>query len=225
MSNQAFLSIWCKEFPEEQMMERFAEFLGTVPFSASKPGFSYLTIRAVDASESPIYEEDLRAAPLDPAGIIELSRDHLYSDSAYETSAHWDLWTFEPGSATGFRNEPQALEVICNGEDYDNGLWQENGHLQARLGFEHLFVGQLGLLDGRNGLPEPAESPEEARFLEAMAWPENLEKYQEKTRENIRRLMEWVRNVEKTFPDGRIRLWSEGEGNFEARLEEILAAR
>jgi len=225
MSNQSYLSVWCREFSEEQMMARFSEFLGTVPFSASQPGFSYLTIRAVDPSEPPIFEQDLRVVPLDPAGIIELARDHLHSDCAYETQAHWDLWSFEPGSAAGFRNEPQPLELICYGEDYDSGAWNENGHLQANLGFEHLFTGHAGLLGFRQGTPVPAQSPEEARFLEAMAWPENLEKYQEKTRENIRRLIEWVRNVEKAIPEGRIRLWSEGEENFEARLEEILAAR
>jgi hypothetical protein len=58
-----------------------------------------------------------------------------------------------------------------------------------------------------------------------MAWPENLEVYQEKTRENIRKVLEWTRHIEKALPVAQIRLWSEGEENFEARLEEILAAR
>jgi hypothetical protein len=225
MSNQSYLSVWCREFSEEQMIERYGEFLGTVPFSATKPGFSYLTIRAVDPSESPIFEQDLRAVPLDPAGIIELSKDHLHSDCAYEARAHWDLWTFESGSTAGFRNEPQPVELIAYGVDYDGGVFNENGHLQANLGFEHLFTGHAGLLGMHHGPVAAAQSPEEARFLEAMAWPENLEKYQERTRENIRKLMDWVRTVEKAIPEGRVKLWSEGEDNFEARLEEILAAR
>ena len=97
--------------------------------------------------------------------------------------------------------------------------------LQAILGFEHFFTGHAGLLGFRHGSARAAESPEEARFLEAMAWPENLEKYQEKTRDNIRRLFDWVQAIERAIPEGRIRLWSEGEENFEARLEEILATR
>lgn len=225
MSNQSYLSVWCNGFSEERMIERFRDFLGTVPFSATKPGFSYLTIRAVDPSESPIFEQDLRSVPLDPAGIIELVKDHLHSDCAYEAQAHWDLWSFEPGNGAGWRNEPQAIDLICYGEDYEGGAYEENGHLQASLGFEHFFTGHAGLLGMHRGPVAPAESPEEARFLEAMAWPENLEKYQEKTRENIRHLMDWVRSIEKAIPDGRVRLWSEGEDNFEARLEEILAAR
>ncbi|HTZ72795.1 MAG TPA: hypothetical protein VMB47_02665 [Candidatus Aquilonibacter sp.] len=225
MSNQSYLSVWCEDFSEERMIERYGEFLTTVPFSAGKPGFSYLTIRAVDPSESPIFEQDLRSVPLDPGGIIELVKDHLHSDCAYEAQAHWDLWSFEPAASAGWRNEPQPVELICYGEDYDGGAHSESGHLQAVLGFEHFFTGHAGLLGMRRDPAAAAQSPEEARFLEAMAWPENLEKYQERTRENIRRLMDWVRNIERAIPDGRVRLWSEGEDNFEARLEEILAAR
>jgi hypothetical protein len=34
-----------------------------------------------------------------------------------------------------------------------------------------------------------------------------------------------VRKIEDALPVAKLRLWSEGEENFEARLEEILAAR
>ena len=41
---------------------------------------------------------------------------------------------------------------------------------------------------------------------------------------NIKKLLEWIRNIEKAVPVQRWTLWSEGEENFEARLEEILVA-
>ena len=80
MANQSYLSVWCKDFPEELILERFQAFLQTVPFSATRPGFTYLTIRAVDASESPILEQDLRSMPLDAAGIIQIASEQLHSD-------------------------------------------------------------------------------------------------------------------------------------------------
>ena len=58
-----------------------------------------------------------------------------------------------------------------------------------------------------------------------MSQPQNLREYHEKTRENIQKLMGWMRAAEETMPVERIRLWSEGEENFEARLDEILAVR
>jgi hypothetical protein len=224
MANLSYLSFWCKEFGEERMLEQFVAFLATVPFSATKPGFTSLVIRAVDAAEPPILEDDLRAAPLDAAGIIEIIGSEVHSDSSYEVGANWDLWEFNPSSAK-WLSEPRKLEIFCHGQDYDDGFWKENGHLEVNLGFEHFFTGHAGLLGIRQVGKRPAESPEEARFLEAMAWPENLQAYQEKTRENIRKLLEWIKRIEKAVPMERFRLWSEGEENFEARMEEILAAR
>jgi hypothetical protein len=222
MSNLSYLSVWCKNFSEERILEDFEKFLGTVPFSATKPGFTYLIVRAIDSSESPLLEQDLRSVPLDAAGIIELARDYLHSDVSYEVESSWDLWVLD---ALGkWKNEPQPLQLLCHGEDYDDGFWRENGHLQVNLGFEHLFTGHANLLGMRKGERAPAQSIEEARFIETMAWPENLQRYQEKTRENIKKLLDWARKIEKSVPVDRLRLWSEGEENFEARLEEILVA-
>jgi hypothetical protein len=224
MSNQAYLRVWCKDFPEELILERFSDFLGTVPFSTAKPGFTYLTVRALDPTEVPVFEQDLRAVPLDAAGIIELAQDHLHADTSYEVRCDWDLWVSE-GEAARWKLGPNPLEISCYGEDYGEKSWLESGHFEANLGFEHLFTGHAGLLGFNRGIRAVAESPEEAHFLEAMAWPENLQKYQEKTQENIRKLMDWTRRIEKAVPVERIQLWSEGEENFEARLEEILAVR
>jgi hypothetical protein len=224
MSNQAYLSIWLKQFDEEHQLPQFGAFLATVPFSATKPGFTRLEIRAVDPSEVPILEQDLRSVPLDASGIIEIAQDHLNSDCSYEVETHWDLWTFD-ASTVKWNADPQTLEIYCRGEAYDDAFWRDNGHIEVNLGFEHLFTGHAGLLGFRPALNAAAQSPEEARFLEAMAWPENLQRYQEKTRENVRKLLDWVRQIERVVSVDRIRLWSEGEENFEARLEEILAAR
>lgn len=222
MSNQAYLSVWCADFLEERILERFEAFLGTVPFSATNPGFTHLTIRAVDASEAPILEQDMRSMPVDAGGIVEIGREHLHSDCSYEVRCQWDLAVFDAASGK-WKTEPQPLEMFCHGEYYDGSFWRDKGHLEVSFGFEHLFTGHAGLLGIRRNGGAAAQSPEEARFLEAMAWPENLERYQQKTRENIRKLMDWVGRIESAVPVERTRLWSEGEENFEARLEEILA--
>jgi hypothetical protein len=223
MANQAYLSIWLKDFPEDLMLENFEKFLATVPYSAKRPGFTHLEIRALEPSESPVFEQDLRAMPLDAASIVELSKDHLNADSRYAVRANWDLWVFE-GEPAKWQELPQPIELVCNGGLYDEGIWKEDGHFEVNFGFEHLFTGHGGLL-GIRQIARPAESPEEAQFLESMAKPANLQMYQEKTRENIKSLFGWVRKIEDALPVAKLRLWSEGEENFEARLEEILAAR
>jgi hypothetical protein len=58
-----------------------------------------------------------------------------------------------------------------------------------------------------------------------MSTPGNLKEYHVKTRENIQRLFSWVESIERALPVERSQLWSEGEQNFEARLDAIVAQR
>jgi hypothetical protein len=224
MANQAYLSIWLKEFREENMLQQFGDFLGTVPFSEKQPGFTHLEIRAVDSTETPVYEQDLRSFPLDADGIIELAKEYVHEDCSCDVRSHWDLWVFE-GEPLTSQKLPQALSLLCNGEQYNDGFWKDNGHLEASFGFEHLFTGHGGVLGIRQIARPTPQNQEERDFLESMAKPANLLLYQEKTRENIKSLFDWVRRIEKAATVERVRLWSEGGENFEARLEEILAAR
>lgn len=217
------MGVWCKDFSEERMLENFRRFLETVPFSATRPGFTHLVVRAVDPGESPILDQDLRSVPLDAGGIVELTQNLLHADSSYEVRCHWDLWVFD--SEGRWKNEPQPMGIVCYGQEYDDAVWRQQGHIEVDFGFEHLFTGHASLLGIHRDAQAPAQSPEEARFIEMMAWPENLQRYQEKTRENIRKLLDWMRKVEKSVPVDRISLSSEGEENFEARLEDILVAR
>ncbi len=138
MSNHAYVSIWCKDFSEPRILEQFGALLATVPFSATAPGFGYLVVRAVDATESPILEQDLRAVPLDANGVIELAKDHLNNDSAYEVRADWDLWTYDDALGR-WQLHPQPLELFCHGEDYDDGYWREFGHMEIDLRIRTFF--------------------------------------------------------------------------------------
>lgn len=202
------------------MLERLLE---TVPFSASQPGFGWLVMRAVDATESPLIEQDLRMQPATPAELLELVRDQIHADTALEAQASWDVWVFETASGK-WVEQPQPLLLLCCGEEYDNGVFQQFGHFQADVGFEHLFTGHGGLLSG-GGANSVPEHPIEAEFLAHMAVPENLREYREKTRQNIRLLMDWMQRIVKDPGVARCQLWSEGEENLEARLDEILARR
>jgi len=224
MPNLAYLNIWCRNFPEDQIVNRLHMFLATIPYSTKRPGIDQVTVRAIDASEAPVLEQDFRSLPLDPAGAIEIIRGHVHSDCSYETHCYWDLASFDPATAK-FAIEPQPLQILCNGEDYDDGIWRENGHFQISLGFEHLFTGHARLLGSADQAGAAAANLEEAQLLEAMAWPENFEQYQEKTQQNIRKLLEWSHRIAQAVPAERLRLWSEGEEDFEARMDEILALR
>jgi hypothetical protein len=224
MPNRAYASVWVRDLSEENMLSHLEHFLATVPLAATPPGFTGLVIRAVDFSETPLEEYDLRGYLTTPAEVVNLAKEHHAADVCYEIAARWDLWIRDKESAS-WKKQPEPLDIFCYGPEYDGGVFAESGHFMVDLGFEHLFTGHAGLLTtDSNKVAEP-QHPEEARFLMWMSQPQNLREYQEKTRENIQKLMGWVRAVEETLPVERLRLWSEGEENFEARLDEILAVR
>jgi hypothetical protein len=78
---------------------------------------------------------------------------------------------------------------------------------------------------GTRAVRSAPAGPAEAEFLARMDQEGQLREYQEKTRQNIQQLMDWIRAVEQVLPVERSILWSEGEENLEARLDEILAVR
>jgi len=119
------------------------------------------------------------------------------------------------------------LELRCQGPLYDEGIAASAGNFLADLGFEHHFTGHAGLLaPGAAKNPfEISDHPLEKTFRSWMSSGENLKQYHAKTRENIQKLFSWVEAIEAALPVERSELLSEGEDNFEARLDAILAQR
>jgi hypothetical protein len=124
-------------------------------------------------------------------------------------------------------NKPEPLRLTCHGPEYDGGLAASEGHFTADLGFEHFFTGHGGLLaPGAASNPfESSDHPLEHTFRQWMSVPANLKEYHAKTRANIQLLFNWVEAIEQALPVERSELWSEGEENFEARLDAILGQR
>ena len=224
MPNRAYASVWVRDFNEENMLSHLEHFLATVPLASTPPGFTGLVIRAVDFTETPVEEHDLRGYLTTPAEVVNLAKNQLAGDVCYEVGARWDLWIRDKETAS-WKLQPERMDIFCYSPEYDGGVFAESGHFMVDLGFEHLFTGHAGLLSAENGRVSEPQHPEEARFLMWMSQPQNLREYREKTRENIQKLMGWMRGVEEALPVERFRLLSEGEENFEARLDEILAVR
>lgn len=232
MANHAYLRVWTRDYSLETMIAEFARFLTTAPLSASHDTFDELIVQAVDPGETPIAEWDLRPLKAGPAEVAAMAVQRLNSDTAYIARAAWDLWAFDIDTLK-WQRKPQPLELACHGLDYDDGIATSAGHFQADLGFEHFLTGHGGLLtpgtssnsSNSSNSSRPFEHPVEHTFRQWMAVSDNLKEYHAKTRENIQQVFHWVDAIERALPVERTELWSEGEENMEARLDEILAQR
>ncbi len=196
MPHRTYISVWFEDFGEAVILERIERFLETVPYSKSLPGITSLVIRAVGPEEAPLIERDLRNRPLRPGEVVALVAESLHSDSSYEFEAYWDLWAFNRELGQ-WQLEPHRLEILCCGPEYDQRSCDEIGHFWVQAGFEELFLGESS-----------EASASEGRV---------------KARDNARRLLDWVQGMEAKLPLERTLIWSEGEDDFEARLEEIVA--
>ena len=226
MANRAYLRVWTRDFSQQTMIAEFARFLTTAPLSESETKFLDLTVQPVDITQSAVAEWDLKQGNIGPAEIAALAALHLHEDTAFIVRALWDLWTFDIETLK-WQNAPQPLVLVCQGAVYDNGAAEFEGPFYADLGFEHLFTGHGGLLaPGAAKNPfDSSDHPMERTFRNWMSTAENLKLYHQKTKENIQKLFGWVEAVEAALPVERSELWSEGEENFEARLDAILGQR
>src|ERR1700675_1185568 len=112
MPNRPYASLWVRNFDETNMLSHFEHFLATVPLAAGPIGFTELVLRAVDSTESPLEEYDLRAQVLTPAAIVELARVHLAGDVCFEVAALWDIWIRDMESAS-WKKKPERVHISC----------------------------------------------------------------------------------------------------------------
>ena len=130
MANRAYLRIWTREFSHETMIAQLVRFLATVPLSAARNSFDQLTIQAIDLSETPVSEWDMREGTFGAPEVAAIAAQHINEDTAYIIEANWDLWSFDteamkwvnasaaagitlPGLALRRRSRRRAKEILA----------------------------------------------------------------------------------------------------------------
>jgi hypothetical protein len=221
MLNQSYLSLWFSDFTVERGTHHLEALLTLFPASATRPDLR-LIIRGLDTTQSVTLERELDR---DPAAIRSLASEFLHEDTGYEVTARWDLWQWEQqeGLKLEWTEQPSPVEFLLQGLEFDDKSYTDTGHVWIRLGAEHLFTGHAGMLTGDEIRPEDFTDRKENEFAWALQEPQNLHDYRRFTRENVRTLYGYLREIEKSLPVERLRLWSEGEQDFEELTEKILA--
>jgi hypothetical protein len=159
------------------------------PYSEQRPGITYAEVQPVSWNEASILER--RFSPgVTPGEAMVVAADLIHDDYAYVLEAYWDLWTPDE-SGREWRLVPSLVTIIAQGEEFDEAIYQETGHMEIDFGLDSLFV------------------------------PENVgltEETQAKIRDNVSKLVEFTKKLEtKTRATSR-RLWSESEETLPQKL-------
>ncbi|HTC47287.1 MAG TPA: hypothetical protein VK722_08185 [Candidatus Aquilonibacter sp.] len=189
MPDPLFLSLWFPDFSGPEMLPHAFSVLQQFPFSAQRPGVSYLAVHPVSWSEATVLERRFPAG-IDPGQATLIAAELVHDDYAYVFQAYWDLWTPEETNANWVL-EPATVKFIVQGQEFDEEAYQQTGHIQIDFGMDSYFL-----------QPEVSLN----------------EQTQAKIRDNIAKLVEFSTNLEKNSGANSRLLWSESEDNLAQKL-------
>lgn len=189
MADGLFLSLWYPSFELDEMLPRALAVMRPFPFSGQQPGISYVAMHPVSWNEPTIFEQRFNpgAAPEEAA---LLAADLLHEDYAYSFEAYWDLWIFAEDRQQWFL-QPSRVNFLVHGVDFDEGAYQQEGHVEVDFGIDSPF------LQDEVQLTDEAET---------------------RVRANVQKLVDFTTKAEKSSgASGRL-LWSESEENLAQKL-------
>jgi hypothetical protein len=193
MSDPLYLSLWFPSFAPAEMMPRALSVLRQFPFSAQRPGVSYVAIHPVSWSEPTVLERRFRPG-LDPDQAIAIASEFVHADYAYVFETHWDLWAMSEESED-VTLAPMVVKLIVHGVEFEEGIFQQGGHIQVDFGLDTPFLYEE---------------------MELTAVTEN------RMKSNVQKLVAFTTAVEKNCGiSGRV-LWSESDESLAQKLVERL---
>lgn len=189
MSDPIYLSLWFSDFSGPEMLPHAFSVLQHFPFSAQRPGVSYFALHPVSWNEATVLERRFPAG-IDPGEAALIAAELVHEDYAYVFEAYWDLW-IPDASNEKWVLEAAIVKFIVQGEEFDDGAYQHTGHIQVDFGPDSYFL-----------QPETPLS----------------QQTRTKIRENVAKLVEFSKNVEKNSGAKARLLWSESEESLAQKL-------
>jgi hypothetical protein len=188
MPDPLYLSLWFSTFEADDMLPRALAVMRQFPFSEVKLGITYLALHPVSWNEPTILEQRLRPG-IPPEEAVLIASDLLHEDYAYFFEAFWDLWTV--GKDDEWTLQPSQVKFLVHGTEFDDGVYQQEGHIQVDLGLDSPFL--------QEDVPLTVEAAARVRA-------------------NVQRLVEFTSKVEKNSGASARLLWSESDQNFAQKL-------
>jgi hypothetical protein len=189
VADPLFLSLWFPSFSEQEIMPHCLSVLHQFPFSANRPGITYVAVHPVSWNEPTILERKFSPG-VAPEEAITVASDLLHEDYAYVFDTHWDLWTVEP-EGRQWALTPNHVRFIAQGAEFDERASETSGHIEIDFGLDTPFLEEQLQLDAET---------------------------EERIRANVHKLVDFTNKVEKNAQaNGRL-LWSDSEDNLAQKL-------
>ncbi|HZP64259.1 MAG TPA: hypothetical protein VFB28_12665 [Terriglobales bacterium] len=138
MADPLYLSLWYPNFDPEEMLPRVLSVMRQFPFSEQQPGVLSVGLHPVSWNEATILERRFNPG-VTPEQAIVIASDLLHEDYAYVFEAAWDLWLLDEQKRE-WELRPSRVKFVAHGEEFDEGAFQQDGHVQIDFGFDAPFL-------------------------------------------------------------------------------------
>jgi len=189
MADPLYLSLWFPNLELDELLPRALAVMQQFPFSAQQPGLSYVSLHPVSWNEATVLEQRFNPG-ITPEQAVLVASDLLNEDYAYLFEAAWDLWV-PTDDGQQWTLQPSPVKFIAHGPEFDEGVYQQEGHVLIDFGLDSPF------------LQEEVQLTAEA---------------ESRIRSNVRKLIEFTGKVEKNSGASARLLWSESEENLAQKL-------
>jgi hypothetical protein len=155
MADQLYLSLWYPNFRLSALpaaLEKVMDLFGTV---AGSSRVKAAAIYPISWNEAAVYqrvydeEHEPDAEASQPREAVSAAMEMLHDDFAYEFELIWELWTPESAGALDpiWKKEPSAVRMVGYGPEFDEGAYEQNGHIRIDFGSDTPFLQEDVSLD------------------------------------------------------------------------------
>jgi hypothetical protein len=195
MSDSLYLSLWYPNLRLVSLADKLTAVLELFAAHGGEARVYSATVWPVSWSEAPVFQCVYGPGErgVEPRQAVEGALELLHDDYAYEFQIGWNLWELEgaPGFDSRWAREPRLVRITGFGPLFDEGGYEQEGHLRIDFGSDTAFL-------------------EEETDLDAIS--------ARRVEENVRQLVELASAIEKGSGATARLLWSELGESLAQRL-------
>ncbi|MBV8050788.1 MAG: hypothetical protein JOZ80_06345 [Acidobacteriaceae bacterium] len=189
VADPLYLSLWFSDFEADEMLPKALSVMRQFPFSSPQPGITGVGLHPVSWNEATILERHFNPG-ITPEAAVLIASDLLHSDYAYVFEAAWDLWLFDEEQRK-WALKPSGAKFVVHGEEFEDGSYQTEGHIQVDFGLDSPFLQEQLQLNSEG---------------------------EERVRANVQKLVEFTNKAEQASSANARLLRSDSEDNLAQKL-------
>ena len=172
MADTLYLSLWYPNLRLAGLAEKLTAVLGAFATHGGEARVYSATVWPVGWSESPVFQKVFGRGErgLEPKLAVEDALEMLHEDYAYEFQIGWSLWEPEVQAGTAgasdslrsvpdengggearvqtlWAREPRLVSVTGYGPLFDEGAYEQDGHIRINFGSDAAFLDEEIELD------------------------------------------------------------------------------